>query len=61
MENILKYLGRLGLLLTILPSFLYLAGMMELATMKLVMIIGTILWLVIAPVIQKLNKKSGIS
>ena len=56
MQNILKYLGRLGLALTILPSILYLIGMMELGMMKLIMITGTVMWLVIAPIIQKMNK-----
>lgn len=56
MDKILKIVGRVGLVLTLLPSILYLLNMMELGTAKLVMIVGTVLWLVAAPIVQKLNK-----
>jgi hypothetical protein len=56
MEIALKIIGRIGLVLTLVPSFLYLFGMMELGTVKWVMIAGTVMWMVAAPMIQKLNK-----
>jgi hypothetical protein len=56
MQNVLKIIGRIGLVLTILPSILYLLGMIDLGTVKWVMIAGTVMWLVTAPMVQKLNK-----
>ena len=57
MNIVLKFLARLGLVLTIVPSFIYLFGSMELAEVKATMIIGTIMWLVLAPVIQKQSQE----
>ena len=59
MQTVLRILGRLGLALTILPSILYLAGTIDLGRVKLVMIIGMVLWLVAAPLVQKLNKETS--
>lgn len=59
MELVLKIIGRVGLVLTILPSILFLTGAMELGTAKIVMIIGTVFWLGSAPLVQKLNKDSA--
>ena len=56
MQNVLKIIGRVGLVLTILPSILYLLGMIDLGTVKWIMIAGTVMWLVSAPMVQKLNK-----
>lgn len=56
MDNILKIVGRVGLVLTILPSILFLLNMMSLGTAKWVMILGTVLWLVAAPIVQKRNQ-----
>lgn len=58
MLNLLKIIGRIGLLVTILPAVLFLFDWMTLDTVKLCMILGTVIWLVIAPVVQKLNKES---
>ena len=58
MQNILKIIGRVGLVLTILPAILYLLAMMELGTVKWIMIAGTVMWLGSAPMVQKLNKAS---
>ena len=59
METVLKILGRVGLALTLLPSILFLAGFMQLGVVEVVMIIGTVLWLVAAPLVQKLNKEAA--
>lgn len=56
MNNALKIIGRAGLLLTILPSILFVFGSIELSTMKGIMIIGTLMWLIAAPIVQKLNE-----
>ena len=53
----LKLIARLGLILTILPCLLYLAGTMTLDTVKWIMIIGTVLWLGAAPFVQKQNEE----
>jgi Na+/proline symporter len=58
MLNLLKIIGRIGLLVTILPAVLFLFGWMTLASAKLGMILGTVIWLVTAPVVQKMNKES---
>ena len=56
MNNALKIIGRAGLLLTILPSILFVSGSIELSTMKGIMIVGTLMWLIAAPIVQKLNE-----
>ncbi|MCZ6673237.1 MAG: hypothetical protein O7C75_09895 [Verrucomicrobia bacterium] len=57
MNLVLKILARIGLVVTIVPSFIYLFGSMELAEVKATMITGTIMWLVFAPVIQKQSQE----
>ncbi|MDA0349672.1 MAG: hypothetical protein O3C43_06585 [Verrucomicrobia bacterium] len=57
MKYVLKIQARLGLVLTIVPPVLYLLGSMELSEVKMTMLIGTIMWLVIAPVIQSQNEQ----
>jgi hypothetical protein len=52
MKYVLKIQARLGLILTIVPPVLYLIGNMDLPEVKMTMLIGTIMWLLIAPVIQ---------
>ena len=44
MRTIIKIIGYLGIIILILPSILFLAGKMELDTVKTVMIIATIIW-----------------
>ncbi|MCE5185207.1 MAG: hypothetical protein LLF76_03680 [Planctomycetaceae bacterium] len=44
MQIILKYIARLSLFLLTVPSFLFLAGRMDLQMVKLLMLIATILW-----------------
>lgn len=53
MNLILKILTRFGLVLTIIPSVIYLLGSMDLPEVKATMITGTLLWLIFAPVLQK--------
>ena len=61
MNIILKLIGRLGLLLTLLPSLLYLLDIMTLSTTKLIMIVGAIMWMAAAPIVQKRNKEAASS
>ena len=58
MQQILKIVGRIGLLVTIVPALLFLMGWISLDVSKTLMIVGTIMWLVAAPLVQKMNKKT---
>ena len=49
MQTILKILSYIGLLLTVVPSFLVFAGVIELSFHKILMLIGTLLWFGTAP------------
>lgn len=44
MRTIIKIIGYLGIIILILPSILFLAGKMELDSVKTVMIVATIIW-----------------
>ena len=61
MTLVLTILARLGLFLTILPPVLYLFDGMLLNTAKWVMMLGTFLWLVAAPIIQKKREEAAVS
>jgi hypothetical protein len=49
MKTILKILSALGLIMTLVPSFLVFNGFMTLDMNKWLMLLGTILWFVTAP------------
>lgn len=49
MQFILKIISYLGLILTVVPSFLVFAGVIELSFHKTLMLIGTLLWFLTAP------------
>ena len=44
MRTIIKITGYLGIIILILPSILFLAGKMELDSVKTIMIVATIIW-----------------
>ena len=52
-------IARLGLLLTILPPVLFLFDGLSLDTTKWIMMLGTILWLVFAPILQKKHEEAA--
>lgn len=56
MLTVLKILARLGLVLTIIPSILFLMGHIELGEMKSTMLTGSVLWLITAPRLQILKQ-----
>ncbi len=58
MRTIIKIIGYLGIIILIFPSILFLAGKMELDSVKTVMIVATIIWFA-ASIIQvwDLDKK----
>jgi len=55
MKTLLKLVSLIGLLATIVPSFLVFADIITLDTNKLLMIVGTLLWFISAPL--WMNKK----
>ena len=54
----LTIIARLGLILTILPPILFLFDGLSLDTTKWVMMLGTVLWLVVAPILQKKHEET---
>lgn len=49
MKLLLKYISLLGLLLTVIPSFLVFNGAIDISLHKTLMLIGTFLWFIPAP------------
>jgi len=61
MTLVITILARLGLVLTILPPILFLFDGLSLNSAKWVMLLGTILWLIAAPVLQKKHEATAAS
>ncbi|MDG2166500.1 MAG: hypothetical protein P8L44_01060 [Opitutales bacterium] len=61
MTLVLTILARVGLILTILPPTLFLFDGMTLSTAKWVMMLGTILWLVASPLLQKKHEEAAMA
>ena len=57
MKSMLKIGSLVGLMMTILPPVLFFLGKMEMASMKLWMGIGMVIWMVTAPF--WINKSAG--
>ena len=49
MKSLLKIVSLIGLLATIIPSFLVFGGVITLDSNKVLMMIGTLLWFISAP------------
>lgn len=61
MKNLIIILSIIGLLLTIIPSFLVFSKYIEPATSKILMFIGTLIWFLTAPFwLNKSTEKSEI-
>ncbi len=56
MITLLKVISYLGLVLTLLPSFLVFAGIIDIDTNKNLMLIGTAIWFISAALWQKKPK-----
>lgn len=56
MKILLKLLSFIGLLLTVVPSFMVFAGTIDLSMHKNLMLAGTLLWFIPAPF--WMNKKT---
>ncbi|MFD3002996.1 hypothetical protein ACFS7Z_21710 [Pontibacter toksunensis] len=48
-QSILKLISYIGLFLTVVPSLLVFAGVIELSFHKTLMLVGTLLWFLTAP------------
>jgi len=60
MRMILKILSFVGLILTIVPSVLVFANIIELSTHKNLMLLGTVLWFMTAPFWLNKKKQNGL-
>ena len=61
MRWFLQILSWMALITTILPAFLFLAGIMDIHTMKTVMLIASVSWFIITPFwMGRKNKLEGI-
>ncbi len=49
MKLIIQFLSLVGLVLTVAPAFFVLGGALDDATYRLLMLVGTLLWLGTAP------------
>lgn len=59
MQLLLKLIARLGLLLTIVPSFIFYFDGIGLDTVKTIMLVGTVFWLGASPFLQKQHENAG--
>lgn len=59
MQTILKILSYVGLLLTVVPSFLVFSGAIELSFHKTLMLIGMLLWFSTAPFWMNKRKQTA--
>ena len=60
MKTILKLVSILALVMTLLPSIVFLAGNIDLPTMKLYMLIATLLWFTLTPLwMERSENKKG--
>lgn len=59
MKKLILLMSFLGLLLVIGPAILYLSDLIEKDSMKTLMLIGTIIWFVLAPFWMKEEAKAA--
>lgn len=55
MKIILTVIARLSLVLTVLPAFLYLFGLLSIDAVKWIMIAATGVWFSTAPLLQRVH------
>lgn len=53
--------GVVALAATVAPSFMYLGGVMEQGTMETVMLVGTVLWFVAAPIADRQTRLEQVA
>lgn len=60
MKIVLTLLGRIGLIMTIMPAFLFFFEIIDMADTKNWMLAGTALWFVCAPITQRLKTRTSV-
>lgn len=58
MKLALTFIARLSLVLTVLPAFLYLFGLLSLDSVKGIMAISCATWFISAPLLQRVHEKT---
>jgi hypothetical protein len=53
MKMILTIIARLSLVLTVVPAFLHLFGLLSADAVKWIMISATVVWFIAAPLLQR--------
>ncbi|MDD7985285.1 hypothetical protein PQO01_10005 [Lentisphaera marina] len=59
MKTALTILGRLALVMTILPAFLYLFDVISFSALKDLMFAATLVWFVCSPMLQKIHEQKA--
>lgn len=59
MKLILTLIARISLVLTVVPAFLYLFGLLSLEAVKWIMAISCVTWFISAPLLQREHEKTG--
>jgi hypothetical protein len=57
MKLILTIIARLALVLTVVPAFLHLFGMLSADAVKWIMLAATVAWFIAAPLLQREHEK----
>lgn len=58
MKLLLTLIARISLVLTVVPAFLHLFGILPLDTVKWIMGISTVTWFISAPLLQREHEKA---
>ena len=59
MKIALTIVARLSLVLTVVPAFLYLFGLISLDAVKWIMAVAAVTWFISAPLLQREHDKAG--
>lgn len=59
MKIALTIIARLSLLLTVIPSFLYLFDLLSLDAVKWIMAVAAVTWFISAPLLQREHNKAA--
>ncbi|MGB0744148.1 MAG: hypothetical protein ACPGSB_06445 [Opitutales bacterium] len=59
MKLALTLIARLSLVLTVVPAFLHLFGMLSIEAVKWIMAISCVTWFISAPLLQREHEKTG--
>ena len=58
MKTFLTIVARLALILTVLPAFLHLFGLISAEAVKGIMITATVVWFITAPLLQRMHDQA---